>query len=44
MDNLLLLSKESKWISEELKLALQKDYLLKSAGYQARARKILKKL
>lgn len=44
MDNLYFLSKNYKWISDELKLALQKDYPFKSAGYQAHARKILKEL
>lgn len=44
MDNLFVLSKSSKWVSSELKLVLQQNFINSSAGYQAHARKILNKI
>ncbi len=44
MDNLFVLCKNSEWVSQELRLLLQKEITHKSAAYQAHARKILKKI
>jgi hypothetical protein len=44
MDTLFLLGKEFVWIHEELKLILQKNTSVGSAGYQAHARIIFKKI
>lgn len=44
METLYLLGNKSKWVHIELKSILEKDILVKSAGYQSRAKKILHKL
>jgi len=44
MDTLYLMGKEYNWIHKELKLILQKNASSGSAGYQAHARNILKKI
>lgn len=44
MEALYLLSTEYHWVKDDLKAILIKDYNSHSAGYKARARKILKKL
>ncbi len=44
MDTLYLLGKKYDWIHQELKLVLEKNTSSRSAGYQAHAKKILKKL
>lgn len=44
MQNLFLLKNEKNWIEEELKHIILNNYASSSAGYQARARKILRKI
>jgi len=44
MDTLFLFGKEFNWISNELKLVLEKHIINGSPGYQVRAKRILKKL
>jgi len=44
MDTLFYLGKDLSWVHEELQLILQQNTATSSAGYQARARAILKKI
>jgi len=44
METLYLLGSTNNWVHDELKSILEKNIQLKSAGYQSRAKKILKKL
>ena len=44
MQNLFDLKKEEKWISEELKAAIIKEFAVSSQGFKPRATKILRKL
>jgi hypothetical protein len=44
MQSLVLLGQEFKWVKGELKAVLEQEYARGSAGYKARARKILKEL
>jgi hypothetical protein len=44
MSTLYLFGKEFKWIHQELRMILEKDYALQSAAFKARARQILKKI
>lgn len=44
MNTLFLLGKEIDWIHPELKIILERDYPNQSAGFQARARHVLKKM
>jgi hypothetical protein len=44
MDTLFLFGAETNWVHDELKLTLEKNLIHSSAGYQTRAKKILKKI
>lgn len=44
MNTLFLLGKDSRWVHQELVQILERDYQQQSAGFQARARHVLKKI